>query len=156
MDEYRQEEQSSLDFVAVVANLHSLNGLPKAPSESCKIRGFRAVLEEDGQPAASYKLPIDDVSADIDDRVSSTLSGMRSWKLFKLLQFPGVHSRKFYRFEGEDITKAKALNRHVTELAELRSFDNLNKTGVIWSSTEDEEMEVALCSVVEAASWMDW
>ena len=84
------------------------------------------------------------------------LSGMRSWKVSKLLQFQGVRSRKFYCFEGEDITKAKALNRHVTEVAGLRSFDNLNKTDVIWFSTEAEEMEATLRSVVGATSWMDW
>ena len=97
-----------------------------------------------------------DASSDINDRVSSTSSGMRSWKVSKLLQFLGVRSRKFYHFEGEDITKAKALNHHVMELAGLRSFDNLNKMDVIWSSLEAEEMEAALHSVVEATSWMDW
>ena len=81
---------------------------------------------------------------------------MRSWKVSKLLQYSGVSSRKFYRFEGEELTKVKALNRHVTELAGLCSFDNLNKMDVIWSFTEAEDMEVALRSIVEATSWMDW
>ena len=70
-DEDCQEEQSSLDFVAVVANLHPLNGLPEAPSDSRKIHGFRAALEDDDLLVASYKLPIGDTSADIDCRVSS-------------------------------------------------------------------------------------
>ena len=81
---------------------------------------------------------------------------MRSWEVSKLLQYPGVRSRKFYWFEGEDVTNAKVLNRHVTELAGWRSFDNLNKTEVIWSSTEVEDMEAAFRSIVEATSWMDW
>ena len=101
-DEDRQEEQSLLDFLSVVASLCSLNGLPKASSESHKIRGFRAALEDDDQPAASYKLLIEDASVDINDRVSSASSGMHSQKVSKLLQYPGVSSRKFYRFEGED------------------------------------------------------
>ena len=42
------------------------------------------------------------------------------------------------------------------ELAGLHSFGNLNKTDIIWSSTEAEELEAALRSVVEATSWMDW
>ena len=50
----------------------------------------------------------------------------------------------------------KALNRHVIELAGLRSLDNFNKTDINWSSMESEEMEAALRSVVEAFSWMDW
>ena len=50
----------------------------------------------------------------------------------------------------------KVFNRHMTELADLRTFDNLNKTDVIWSSTEAEGMEAALRSTVEATSWMDW
>ena len=68
-----------------------------------------------------------------------------------MLQYPGVRSRKFYRFEGENINKAKALNRHVMELVGLRSFENLNKTDVIWCSTE-----AALRSIVEGMSWMHW
>ena len=121
-----QEEQFSLDFVSVVDNLHSLNELLEALSESQKIRSFHAALEDDDQPAASYKLPIGDASADIDDKVLSMSSGVHSQKVSKLLQYLGVCSRKFYYFEGEDLTKAKALNRHVTELAALGSFDNLS------------------------------
>ena len=117
-------------------------------------------MEDDDQPAASYKMPIGDASADIltnvDDRISSTSSEMCSQKVSKLLQYPDVCSRKFYRFEEEDLTKAKVLNCHVTELAGLRSFDRLNLMDVIWSSTEAEEMEAALRSIVEATSWMDW
>ena len=61
-------------------------------------------------------------------------------KIWKLLLYQGVCSRKFYRFEDEEFTKAKALNRHFVELAGLRSFDTLNNTGVAWSSTETEDM----------------
>ena len=82
--------------------------------------------------------------------------GCASAKVSKLLLYQGVRSRKFYRFEGVELMKAKVLNRHVTELAALHSFDNLNKTDVIWSSTEAEDMEAALHSIVEATPWMDW
>ena len=44
----------------------------------------------------------------------------------------------------------------MTELAGLRSYENLNKTDVIWSSTEAEDIEAALKSIVEATSRMDW
>ena len=69
---------------------------------------------------------------------------MLSHKVSKLLQHQGVRSRKFYRSQGEDITEAKALNCHVMELADLRSFENLNKTGIIRSPMEAEDMAVAL------------
>ena len=93
--------------------------------------------------------------ANINCRVSLLSYGMRSCKSSKLLQYQGVCSHKFYRFQGEELTKDKALNRHITELASLRSFDSLNKTDVIWSSTETEDMKAAARSIVEATSWMD-
>ena len=54
----RHEEQSSLDFVSVVATLRSLSELPGTPSESCKIHGFHAAVEDDEQRASSYYLPV--------------------------------------------------------------------------------------------------
>ena len=74
-------------------------------------------------------------------------------KVLKLLPYPGVRSRRFYRFEGEELTKARFLNRHVMELAGMHSFDNLNKTDVILSSSEAKDMEAAMRSIVEATSW---
>ena len=157
-DEDRQEEKSSVDFISVMAQLRSIGGLP----EGHKIRGFMAALEDDDLPAASsYKMPIggastDILANDIDSRVSSSLSGMLSHKVSKLLLYQGVRSPKVYRFEGEELTKAKVLNRHMTELAGLQSFDNLNKTNIIWSSTEAEDMEAAARSIMEATFWMEW
>ena len=152
-DEDLKEEQFPLDLLSIVTNLHSLNELLEAPSESCKIRGFGTEVEDDDQPASLYKMPIGGASAgilaDIDDRVSLMSSVMHSRKVSKLLQYPGVRGRKFYRFEGEDVTKATPLNLHVTELAGLLSFKNLNKVDVIWSSTGAEDMEAALRSMVD-------
>ena len=135
-------------------------GRSRSPSRTSSRGGSASPGGEkhSSQPAASYKMPIGgasaDILADIDTRVSSSSSGMRSRKVSKLLQYQGVRSRKFYRFEGENITKA--LNYHVTELAGLCTFDNLKKTDVTWSSTEAEDMEAALQSIVEITSWMDW
>ena len=85
MDEDRQEEQSSLDFISVVAHIWSLNKLPEALSENQKICGFRAALEEDDQPASSYRLPVGGASADIlvdiEDCILSPSSGMNSNKV---------------------------------------------------------------------------
>ena len=103
MDEDRQEEQSLLNFVPVVATLQSLNELPEAPSESRKICGFCVALEDDDQPASSYHLPVDGASeeilADVDDRILSPSLGMCS-KVSKLFRYLGVHSCHFYRFGG--------------------------------------------------------
>ena len=57
-----------------------------------------------------------------------------------------VRSLRFYRFEGEEVVKFRSLNCHVTELTEMRSFENLAKTDVILLSSETEDLEV---------TWMD-
>ena len=59
---------------------------------------------------------------------------MWSKKVSKLLPYLGVWSRQFYHFEGEEIVKFHLLNRHVTKLAGMCSFDNLAKTIVVLSS----------------------
>ena len=89
MDEDRQEEQSSLDFVSVVAHMRSVSELLEAPSENRKIHGFRVALEDDDQLVSSYRLPFDDASVDIltdiDSHISSPSSGMSLKKVSKLL-----------------------------------------------------------------------
>ena len=62
----------------------------------------------------------------------------------------------FIIFEGEEPVKACSLNRHVMELTGMRSFDNLNKTDVILSSSEAEDLEAAVWSIIKATPWMDW
>ena len=114
-------------------------------------------MEEDEQPTSSYRLPVGgalvDILTDIDGRILSPSLGMHL-KVLRLLQYLVVHSQHFDRFEGEEVTKAKVLNLHATELAGLCSWDNQNKTDVNLSSAED--MEAALKSIVEATSWLDW
>ena len=77
-----------------------ISELLEAPSENRKIRGFRAALDGNDQPASSYCLPVGGASVDIDDCISSPSSGMPSRKVSKLLPYPRVHSRRFYHFEG--------------------------------------------------------
>ena len=81
-----------------------LNELLEAPSESRKIHRFCVALEDNDQSASSYYLPVGgasgDILSDIDDCISSPSSGMLSKKVSKLLTYPGVHSRRFNRFEG--------------------------------------------------------
>ena len=107
-DEGCQGEQSSSDFVSVVAHMQSLTELPEAPSENLKIPGFQAALEDDAQLVSSYHLPVggasSDILTDIDDHISSPFSGMLSKKVSKLLPYPGVSSISFLGGEvGEGV-----------------------------------------------------
>ena len=116
--------------------------------------------EDDDQPASSYRLSIggasEDILTDIDDRVLSPPSGMRWRKVSKLLTSPGMCSLRFHWFEGGELVKARSLYCHITELAGMHSFENLNKTDVIFSLSEAEDMEAAIRAIVETFSWMDW
>ena len=51
---------------------------------------------------------------------------------------------------------SRSLPRHVRELADMCFFENLNRTDVVLSSTEAKDMEVEVCTIVEATSWLDW
>ena len=48
------------------------------------------------------------------------------------------------------------LSRAITELGSVKSFSNLNKTDVVFSFSEIEELEVAVSTLSETTSWMDW
>ena len=97
-DKDRREEQSSLDFVAVVAHLYSVNELLEAP-ENRKIHCFQAALDDEDQPVSSHRLPVGgalaDILADIDDCVSSPFTGMHLKKVLKLLLCPSLHNQRF-------------------------------------------------------------
>ena len=72
----------------------------------------------------------------------------------KLLPYPSVHSRRYYHFEGHEFIQPHP--RHVTELAGMRSYENLDKTDVILSCSEAKDLEAAAFTVEETTSWMDW
>ena len=38
----------------------------------------------------------------------------------------------------------------------MKSFDNLSKADVVLSLTEAKDLDAAVCSVIEATSWMIW
>ena len=63
--------------------------------------------------------------------------------------YPVVRSRRYYRFEGEDVVKSRSLPCHMTEVAGLCSYENLDKTNMA------EDLEAPAHSVVETTSWMD-
>ena len=77
---------------------------------------------------------------------------MCSKQMSVLFQYPGVHSHHFYIFQGEEATKARSMTWCVTVLTDRWSLDVLNRTDVIWSSSEAEDMEAAMSSIVEATS----
>ena len=95
------------------------------------------------------------ILADLDDHISSTTTGMQSKKASKLLPYPGLRSCHFYWFEDEDVVRFCSLPRHGLGLAGMRFFENLDKTDVVLSSTEAEDLEVAARTIVEWTSWMD-
>ena len=162
VDEHHQKEHSSLELIHVIDKMLSVSSLMEAPSEGRKILSFCKGRDDEEQPASSYMLPIGDASVDIlaniDDHISSTAARMQSKKISKLILYPGVHSCRFYSLEGEEVVKFQFINRHMTELAGMRFFNNLAlaKTDVVLSSSEAEDLEAAVRSIVEVTSWMDW
>ena len=140
--------------------MQSESCLPEALSEGCKIRSFRAGLDDDEQLVSSYWLLIGDapadIFADIDDCISSTTTGMHSKKVSKLLPYPIVRSWCFYRFEVEEVVMFWPLHHHVTELSGRYFFKNLVNKDVVLLSSEAEDLVTAIRSIIEATSWMNW
>ena len=160
MDEDRREKYSSLEFANIIVQMQFESCLPEALSEGCKIRSFRAGLGDDEQLVSSYWLLIGDAPADIfadtDDYISSTTTGMHSKKVSKLLPYPIVCSWRFYWFEVEGVVMFWPLNHHVIELSGRRLFKNMVNKDVVVLSSEVEDLETAIRSIIEATSWTDW
>ena len=147
MDESCQEVQYWLNFVSFVANLHSLYGLLEAPSKSRHIRGFHAALEDDNQPSPSCRLPNSaasaDILADMNYRVSSMLSGMRSsegWRHGSHLYVPlcswlnwWTYVMKFLSLKSTDDTR---LVRRLF-LASIRCQLIAKTASTLWASSSD-------------------
>ena len=77
---------------------------------------------------------------------------MQSKKVSKLLPYPGVRSRRFYRLEREEVIKFHVFPRLITELAAMRSYENMAKTDMVLLSSEAEELEAAARFIMEATS----
>ena len=54
------------------------------------------------------------------------------------------------------LNKRVRVPRAMTEFGGMHLFDNLNKTAVVFSGSEVEELEAAVRTIVEATSWMGW
>ena len=135
--------------------MRELCELPSAPAWSKMVWDFCAVQDSDNQPS-SYRLPLGDASSDIDDCISSLLSGMHSKKVSKLLPYPGVHSRHYYRTKGEEVICHRILPRAINELGDMKSCNNLNKTDIVFTFTEVEDLEAITKALLEVTSWINW
>ena len=120
-DKIHQEEQPSLDFMNMVAHMWAVNDFLELHRKAIRSAGFAQVwitrIRRLCPISCLWGGTSTDILADIDNRISSSTTGMRSKKVSKLLPYPGVHSRLFYRFGGEEGVIFCSLNRHVTELA---------------------------------------
>ena len=97
-----------------------------------------------------------DILADIENCISSPSTGMGSKKVSKLLLYPWVRSRWFYCVKGEEVVQYRTLPQVIIKLGGMKSFENLNKTDMVFSSSEVKDMEIAVRTLHEVTSWMDW
>ena len=84
--------------------------------------------------------------------ISSSLTGMQSKKVSKLLLYLWVRSRQFCCFIGEEVIWYWTLSWVILELGGMKSCKNLNKTGMVFSSSKVEVLEVAMRTLQEATS----
>ena len=91
--------------------------------------------DPDDQPSFTYHLPMGDTTCvilkDINDHISSQLSGIQWKKVSNLLLYPGVHGRHYYHIEGEEVIYHRSLSLAITEVGGMKSYD-LNKTDVVF------------------------
>ena len=90
--------------------------------ESKKVRGFCAAQDSDEQSSLSYRFLLGDTSSDIlkdiNDRISSPLSGIWSKRVSKFLPYSEVRSRCLYQIEGEEVILHLTLARAITKVRE--------------------------------------
>ena len=130
------------------------------PSKSKRAGGFHATRDSDEQPSSCHCLSIgetvEDVLKDLDDKIFSPNLGMHSQKVAKLLPYPSIKGRRCYQFEGKEVVHHCALPCGITKIIDVKSFENLAKTNVVFSSSEMEDVEATMKTLLEVASWMDW
>ena len=68
---------------------------------------------------------------------------MKTWKLTKLFPPPNIQLRKYFKFEGDSAPLFLLLPRCITELSSMRSYDNLARTDVTFTSCEMEEVKAS-------------
>ena len=75
-------------------------------------------------------------------------------KLLKLLRPLGECARRYYKFEGGTTLRFLLLSRYFTEMAGMKTYENLARIAVVVISSEKEEVE-GLMRTLEVSSWMD-
>ena len=60
---------------------------------------------------------------------------MKAKKFTKLLPLVNVRSRRYYRFKGAKASQLLLLLRCVTELSSARTYDNISRTDVTFTSS---------------------
>ena len=124
--EDRQEEHSSADLMDVVGLIWGICSLLPASLGSQIICGFKAALDDDEHTSSSYHLFVgdylSDILTDMDGDISPATSGMCSKQVSKPLPYPRVCSRKYYEFEGEEVSQSPVLPHPITDLDGIKSF----------------------------------
>ena len=77
------------------------------------MRDIYAAQISDDQTPSSYRFPLGDTFSDIlwdiDDHISFPSSGIQFKKVSKLPPYPSMHSRHYYRIEGNDVIHHQTL-----------------------------------------------
>ena len=149
----------SADLVELISWVCELCGLPPAPVEVKKMCGFCAALDMDDQSSSSLCLLIGDASSDIlvgiDECISFPPTGMWLRKVSKVLPYFGVQSRQYSLIEGEEVIWYWFLSGAFMEVGGKKSFENLKKADVVFSSSENEDLEATVRTLLEPTFWMD-
>ena len=96
------------------------------------------------------------LSYGINDCISSPTTGTRSKKVLMLHLFPGVGSRWYHHIKGEEVTRHRILPWAITDLWGIKSFEDLNKTDMVFSSSKVEDLKAAERTLLKVTSWIDW
>ena len=155
MMEGQQEEHSSADLAQVISWVHDLCGLPSTPAKSLKkMWCFYAAQDLGDQPSSSYCLSrgdiLSDILKDIDDRITSLClrCGRRCQSCYLILEFI------------VDIVIALRVKRlfiiTLYPMGRMKSCYNLNKTDMVFTCTEVEDLEATVRALLKVTSWMNW
>ena len=146
-----QEEHASATILETVSWIRELCSLHLAPAKG---------KNSDNQPSSSYCFLMGDIFSDIlgniDDHISSPSSGIRFKKVLSCFHILGVRSRRYYSIEGKEVVCYRTLSRAISEHRAMKSFENLNKTDIVFFLSEVEDLEGAARTLQEVTSWMDW
>ena len=94
---------------------------------------------------------LEETMKELNKKISSQ-SSLKTRKVVKLLPFPQVKARKNYKFEGFALWQPHS----TTNLTGMKTYDNLSRFDVIFSSFGIEEVESPVQTFIEVLPWIDW